>query len=81
MALLKSPCSFEPRAKQIKVSPIERNSDHHMFEKLVRNLMMACSIPKEGENSPEIQKKAKKFMKFLTRHITLILIVKNGTLS
>ena len=52
-----------------------------MFEKLVRNLMMACSIPKEGENSPEIQKKAKKFMKFLTRHITLILIVKNGTLS
>ena len=52
-----------------------------MFEKLVRNLMMACSIPKEGENSPEIQKKTKKFMKFLTRHITLILIVKNGTLS
>jgi hypothetical protein len=60
---------------------MNRGSEIHGFEKILKSLLIASSIPKNNAETTLIHAKIKKFFKWVTQYFTLIYICKNGKLK
>eukprot|EP00347_Sterkiella_histriomuscorum_P010775 403374964 len=71
---------FDTKQTQIKVSALGKASESHAFEKILKCLLIACSLPKDNPETKVVHGKVKKFFKWVTQYFTLIYICKNGKL-
>lgn len=60
---------------------MSRGAETHGFEKILKSLLIASSIPKNNPETELIHSKVKKFFKWVTQYFTLIYISKNGKLK
>lgn len=58
-----------------------RGAEQHGFEKILKSLLIASSIPKNSPDTEIIHAKVKKFFNWITQYFTLIAICKNGHLK
>ena len=58
-----------------------RGSEAHAFEKILRSLLFACSLPKDNPDTLKVRQKVLKFMQWVTKYFTLLYVCKNGRLS
>jgi len=57
-----------------------RGSEAHAFEKILRSLLFACSLPQDNPDTLKVRQKVLKFMKWVTQYFTLLYICKDGRL-
>lgn len=60
---------------------MHRGVQTHSFEKILKSLLIASSIPKGTPETALIYAKLKKFFKWITQYFTLVFICKNGKLK
>lgn len=58
-----------------------RGSEAHAFEKILRSLLFACSLPKENPDTLRVREEVLKFMKWVTQYFTLLYVCKDGCLQ
>ncbi len=74
--------SFDARKPQEPISQMTHGSESHVFEKILRCLIIGCSsLPTSTPEFAAVQKKHLNFMKWVTEYFTLIYICKNKTLT
>ena len=73
--------SFDSKKTQIRVSSLGKGSESHAFEKILKCLLIACSLPKNNTESALVNAKVKRFFKWVTQYFTMIFICKNGKLK
>lgn len=72
---------FNSKRRNMHGSFLARGSEVHAFEKILRCLLFACSLPKDQPNSLVVCKKALKFIEWVTQYFTLMFICKDGRLT
>lgn len=72
---------FDTRRAQTKISIMSRGAEFHGFEKILKSLLIASSIPKNNPETQLVHQKVKKFFSWITQYFTLICICKNGKLK
>lgn len=60
---------------------LARGSEAHAFEKILRSLLFACSLPEDNPDALPVGKEVLKFMKWVTQYFTLLYICKDGRLQ
>ncbi len=60
---------------------MSRGSESHGFEKILKSLLIASSIPKNGKETTQIYQKIKNLLQWITQYFTFICIFKNGKLK
>lgn len=73
--------SFDSSKSQTRVSNLSRGAEIHGYEKILKSLLIASSIPKNNPDTQLIHKKVKKFFNWITQYFTLVCICKNGKLK
>lgn len=74
--------SFDARQQQEPISQMTHGSESHVFEKILRCLIIGCSsLPMHTPQFEAVAREHKKFMKWVTQYFTLIYICKNDTLG
>lgn len=73
-------CSFDSTKSYPKVSALGRGSEAHAFEKILKSLLIACSLPKTLPETQKVQRKVKKFFAWVSQYFALVFICKNGKL-
>ena len=58
-----------------------RGSEQHGFEKILKSILIASTIPKTYVEAKVFREKIKKFFNWVTQYFTLIYICKNGKLN
>lgn len=59
---------------------LARGSEAHAFEKILRSLLFACSLPEDNPETLKVGTKVLKFMKWVTQYFTLLYVCKDGQL-
>jgi hypothetical protein len=72
---------FDSRRRHNQGCFIARGSEVHAFEKILRCLLFAGSMPKDNPDTKIVAKKALKFMEWITQYFTLLFICKDGHLT
>jgi hypothetical protein len=74
--------SFDAKQDQDPISQMTRGSESHVFEKILRCLIIGCSsLPFNTPELKAVQEEHVDFMNWVTKYFTLIYICKNGTLQ
>jgi hypothetical protein len=74
--------SFDARKPQEPISQMTHGSESHVFEKILRCLIIGCSsLPTNTPENRKVQEEHIDFMAWVTKYFTLIYICKNGTLT
>ena len=58
--------SFDSRRTQTKINNMSRGQESHGFEKILKSLLIASSIPKNNPDTSVIHRKVKRFFKWVS---------------
>ena len=72
--------AFDSSRRHNHGSFMARGSEAHAFEKILRSLLFACSLPQDNPDTLKVRQKVLKFMKWVTQYFTLLYVCKNGKL-
>ena len=70
--------TFNSNRRQNNGCFLARGSEAHAFEKILRSLLFACSLPEDNPDTLKVRQKAMEFMKWVTQYFTLLYVCKNG---
>jgi len=73
--------AFDSSRRHNHGSYTARGSEAHAFEKILRSLLFACSLPKDNPDTLKVREEVLKFMKWVTQYFTLLYICKDGHLQ
>ena len=73
--------AFDSSRRHNHGSYTARGSEAHAFEKILRSLLFACSLPKDNPDTLKVLEEVLKFMKWVTQYFTLLYICKDGKLQ
>lgn len=73
--------AFDSSRRHNHGSYTARGSEAHAFEKILRSLLFACSLPKDNPDTLKVREEVLKFMKWVTQYFTLLYICKDGRLQ
>lgn len=65
----------------MRISSSGKGCENHAFEKILKSLLIACSLPKNNPDTEKLNKKVKDFLIWVTQYFTLVYICKNGKLK
>lgn len=74
--------TFDARKKQDPFPQMTHGTEQHVFEKILRCLIIGCSfLPTHTPELEAVAKKHRDFMKWVTQYFTLIYVCKNKNLT